>query len=45
MIAPTAPYRSAQPIGRDGFAQLLHAEWTKLRTVRGWLIGRPSPRC
>jgi ABC-type transport system involved in multi-copper enzyme maturation permease subunit len=32
-------YRSAQPAGRDGFAQLLHAEWTKLRTVRGWLIG------
>ena len=23
----------------DGFAQVLHAEWTKLRTVRGWLIG------
>jgi ABC-type transport system involved in multi-copper enzyme maturation permease subunit len=25
--------------GRDGFAQLLHAEWTKFRTVRGWVIG------
>jgi ABC-type transport system involved in multi-copper enzyme maturation permease subunit len=24
--------------GRDGFLQLLHAEWTKFRTVRGWLI-------
>jgi ABC-type transport system involved in multi-copper enzyme maturation permease subunit len=23
----------------DGFAQLLHAEWTKFRTVRGWVIG------
>ncbi len=23
----------------DGFAQVLHAEWTKLRTVRGWIIG------
>jgi ABC-type transport system involved in multi-copper enzyme maturation permease subunit len=22
-----------------GFAQLLHAEWTKFRTVRGWVIG------
>jgi ABC-type transport system involved in multi-copper enzyme maturation permease subunit len=33
------PYRSAQPVGRDGFVQLLHAEWTKLRTVRGWVIG------
>jgi ABC-type transport system involved in multi-copper enzyme maturation permease subunit len=32
-------YRSDRPAGRDGFAQLLHAEWTKLRTVRGWLIG------
>jgi ABC-type transport system involved in multi-copper enzyme maturation permease subunit len=34
-----APYRSQLPAGRDGFAQLLHAEWTKFRTVRGWLIG------
>ena len=25
--------------GRDGFGQLVHAEWTKLRTVRGWVIG------
>jgi ABC-type transport system involved in multi-copper enzyme maturation permease subunit len=32
-------YRSDRPGGSDGFAQLLHAEWTKLRTVRGWLIG------
>ena len=34
-----APYRSQAPAGHDGFAQLLHAEWTKFRTVRGWLIG------
>jgi ABC-type transport system involved in multi-copper enzyme maturation permease subunit len=27
------------PHGRDGFVQLLHAEWTKFRTVRGWVIG------
>jgi ABC-type transport system involved in multi-copper enzyme maturation permease subunit len=33
------PYRSDQRPGRDGFAQLLHAEWTKFRTVRGWVIG------
>jgi ABC-type transport system involved in multi-copper enzyme maturation permease subunit len=33
------PYRSAQRPGPDGFAQLLHAEWTKFRTVRGWVIG------
>jgi ABC-2 family transporter protein len=25
--------------GRDGFGQLLHAEWTKFRTVRGWVVG------
>ena len=24
--------------GRDGFAQLLRAEWIKFRTVRGWVI-------
>ena len=42
MSAPAiAPYRSPQPVGHDGFAQLLRAEWTKLRTVRGWVIGRP----
>src|SRR4029453_3662300 len=27
------------PAGRDGFAQLLRAEWTKFRTVRGWATG------
>jgi ABC-type transport system involved in multi-copper enzyme maturation permease subunit len=32
-------YQSTLPLGRDGFAQLLRAEWTKLRTVRGWVIG------
>src|ERR1700722_18595899 len=36
-LTPT-PYRSGRPPGRDGFAQLLRAEWTKFRTVRGWLI-------
>ena len=40
MTAPTiTPYRSDTPPGRDGFAQLVRAEWTKLRTVRGWIIG------
>jgi ABC-type transport system involved in multi-copper enzyme maturation permease subunit len=34
-----SPYRPAQRPGPDGFAQLLHAEWTKFRTVRGWLLG------
>jgi ABC-type transport system involved in multi-copper enzyme maturation permease subunit len=36
--AAVAPYRSPLPAGRDGFLQLLHAEWTKFRTVRGWVI-------
>ena len=36
--APT-PYRSSAPAGRAGFLQLLRAEWTKFRTVRGWVIG------
>jgi ABC-type transport system involved in multi-copper enzyme maturation permease subunit len=39
MTATTMPYHSELPVGRDGFAQLLHAEWTKFRTVRGWVIG------
>ena len=34
-----APYRSPVQPGGDGFGQLLHAEWTKFRTVRGWVIG------
>lgn len=38
MTATTAPYRSDLPVARDGFGQLLHAEWTKFRTVRGWVI-------
>jgi ABC-type transport system involved in multi-copper enzyme maturation permease subunit len=33
------PYRSNVRPGRDGFGQLLYAEWTKFRTVRGWIIG------
>src|SRR5271165_2132152 len=32
-------YHSDLPEGPDGFGQLLRAEWTKLRTVRGWVIG------
>jgi len=33
------PYQSELPVRHDGFAQLLRAEWTKFRTVRGWVIG------
>jgi ABC-type transport system involved in multi-copper enzyme maturation permease subunit len=36
--ASGAPYRSGQPLGRHGFAQLLRAELTKFRTVRAWMI-------
>jgi hypothetical protein len=39
MTATMTPYRSDLRPGRDGFAQLLRAEWTKFRTVRGWVIG------
>ncbi len=31
-------YQSRLRDGRCGFADLLHAEWTKFRTVRGWII-------
>jgi ABC-type transport system involved in multi-copper enzyme maturation permease subunit len=35
-----APYQStARPSRAPGFGALLHAEWTKLRTVRGWVVG------
>ncbi|HLK75419.1 MAG TPA: ABC transporter permease subunit [Streptosporangiaceae bacterium] len=34
-----APYRSPGPAGSDGFGSLIRAEWTKFRTVRGWVIG------
>jgi ABC-type transport system involved in multi-copper enzyme maturation permease subunit len=39
MTATMIPYRSTAPAGSDGFRQLVRAEWTKFRTVRGWLIG------
>jgi ABC-type transport system involved in multi-copper enzyme maturation permease subunit len=32
-------YRSGVRATDDGFARLLRAEWTKFRTVRGWVIG------
>jgi hypothetical protein len=32
------PYQSSQPVGSDGFIQLLRSEWTKFRTIRGWVI-------
>ncbi len=32
------PYRSEQRPGRDDFPHLLRSEWTKFRSVRGWLI-------
>jgi hypothetical protein len=31
-------YRPHVEPGRDGFAQLLRSEWTKFRSVRGWVI-------
>ena len=38
MTATITPYRSGQQAGHDGFAQVLRAEWTKFRTMRGWVI-------
>jgi ABC-type transport system involved in multi-copper enzyme maturation permease subunit len=34
-----APDRAATRTERGSFTDLLHAEWTKFRTVRGWVIG------
>jgi len=36
--ATLASPRPGRLDGDDGFARLLHAEWTKFRTVRGWVI-------
>ena len=39
MTATMTPERSAHRAdGRDSFGRLLRAEWTKFRTVRGWVI-------
>jgi ABC-type transport system involved in multi-copper enzyme maturation permease subunit len=38
MAATITPYRSGQRAGHDGFARSLWAEWTKFRTMRGWVI-------
>jgi ABC-type transport system involved in multi-copper enzyme maturation permease subunit len=38
-MTTVTPYRSGLGTGHDGFGQLLRAEWTKFRTVRGWVIG------
>jgi ABC-type transport system involved in multi-copper enzyme maturation permease subunit len=34
----TTPHHPASTGGQDSFAYLLRAEWTKFRTVRGWVI-------
>ncbi|MFK0110475.1 hypothetical protein [Streptomyces sp. NPDC091217] len=39
MTAGVATARSGRRAGPNGFARLVHAEWTKFRTVRGWVIG------
>jgi ABC-type transport system involved in multi-copper enzyme maturation permease subunit len=38
MTKAIAPYRSEHPVGTDGFAPLLRAEFTKFRTVRAWTV-------
>ena len=32
------PHRTPLTPERDSFWRLVHAEWTKFRTVRGWVI-------
>jgi ABC-type transport system involved in multi-copper enzyme maturation permease subunit len=39
MTAVKTGPRSLTPMPATGFAPLLRAEWTKFRTVRGWVIG------
>ena len=39
MTFTATPHRPSQRVGRDGFLQVLHAEWTKFRTVLGWVTG------
>jgi ABC-type transport system involved in multi-copper enzyme maturation permease subunit len=39
MTATQAPPGAVGPAERDSFACTLRAEWTKFRTVRGWVIG------
>lgn len=39
MSATMTPYRSDLPDVRDRFARLVLAEFTKFRTVRGWVVG------
>jgi ABC-type transport system involved in multi-copper enzyme maturation permease subunit len=34
-----APPRAGARAGHAGFGQLIRSEWTKFRTVRGWVIG------
>jgi hypothetical protein len=36
---PDSGAASPARAGHDGFGRQLHAEWTKFRTVRGWVIG------
>lgn len=35
----TTSYQSAMPPRQDSFAHVVRAEWTKFRTVRGWVVG------
>jgi ABC-type transport system involved in multi-copper enzyme maturation permease subunit len=39
MTATITLPRPGQQAEQDGFGRLLRAEWTKFRTVRGWVIG------
>ncbi|MGO8960793.1 MAG: ABC transporter permease subunit [Streptosporangiaceae bacterium] len=38
-VSTISPYRAPQRARHDGFWQVMRAEWTKLRTLRGWVLG------
>lgn len=45
MTPAVAPHRLDQPDGRNGFVQLLRAEFTKFRTARAWVIAPCATAC
>jgi ABC-type transport system involved in multi-copper enzyme maturation permease subunit len=38
-MSTMAPYKTPVSLQGNDFPQLVHAEWTKFRTVRGWVVG------
>ena len=40
-MSTLTPYKSSLPLQRNGFPRVMHAEWTKFRSVRStaWSLG------